>query len=102
MHDQDATKCIAACTGLSGFVVAMLANMSVSNPIEVAVPRAIMAMVVCSFVGYVIGRISTGVISETIFKRAEQAKEASRLAAEQALAEVGQRAKEAQEEPASG
>ncbi len=82
--------------------MAMLANMSVSNPIEVAVPRAILAMVVCSVVGYVIGRISTGVISETIFKRAEQAKEASRLAAERALAEVGQRAKEAQEEPASG
>jgi uncharacterized protein HemY len=102
MHDQDATKCIAACTGLSGFVVAMVANMAVSNPIETAVPRAILAMVVCSAVGYVIGRISTVVINETIFKRAEQAKEASRQAAERALAEVAQGAKQVQEEPASG
>lgn len=98
MHDEVATKCIAACTGLSGFVVALLSNAFVDNPIETAVPRAIVAMVACAPLGYVIGYIATSMINDAIMRKAELAKEATRAAAERKAAETR---KQAEEQPLS-
>lgn len=81
MYDEVATKCISACTGLAAFVVALLANFFVNNPLEVGVGRAIVAMIACSLLGYVVGYAMTTRVNQAIMKRAEAAKIASQNAA---------------------
>lgn len=81
MYDEVATKCIAACTGLSAFVIALLANFFVNNPLDVAVGRAILAMLACSALGYIVGYAMTMRVNQAIMKRAEAAKAASQSAA---------------------
>jgi hypothetical protein len=48
-------KVIAACAGLTGFAIAMLAGLAAENPADVILARAIAALVVCYVAGGVIG-----------------------------------------------
>lgn len=84
MYDEIATKCIAACIGLSAFVVALLASTFVNNPIEVGVGRAILAMLACTVLGYAVGYVSSLRVNQAIIRRAEAAKVVTRDAAKAA------------------
>ncbi|MCU0688372.1 MAG: hypothetical protein MUE97_01320 [Phycisphaerales bacterium] len=88
MYDEIATKCIASCMGLAGFVIAMVVGMFAHVPLETAILRGVLAMLVCWPVGYIVGHISSSVVNQALIKRAEAAKATTREAAKKAREEA--------------
>lgn len=62
------TKVIAAICGLSAFAVAIIAGLTVDNPVEVVLVRALVAMVLCQVLGTAIGAILEHVGRDAIKK----------------------------------
>lgn len=52
------TKVIGACTGLCGFVIAIIAGMSAGNPTDVILSRTIMAMICTFCTGLAVGALA--------------------------------------------
>ena len=59
-------KVIAACSGLSGFAVAMLAGLSADNPADVILSRAVASLFVCYLVGGAIGFVMEQAVAEGV------------------------------------
>jgi len=59
-------KLIAACAGLTGFTVAILAGLAANNTADVILGRSVLAMFVCYVVGGVIGGVMDKAVSEGI------------------------------------
>lgn len=57
-----ATKVVGACCGLSAFAIAIVSGMSVDNPFEDVVMRALIGLVA----GYAVGTIVGGIGEKTI------------------------------------
>lgn len=77
MHDEVAAKLIAAIIGLCAFAIAIVVGLMVDNPADVILVRAVVAMLACSIVGFIIGMISTHQLSSIIINSADQAKAAA-------------------------
>ncbi|MFT3686082.1 MAG: hypothetical protein QM783_14375 [Phycisphaerales bacterium] len=84
MHEDVPSKAIAACFGLSGFVISVIAGIFCENPVDTTLSRAIPALFICYAVGYVIGVFTTRAISENIQAAARDAAAAAAEAAETA------------------
>lgn len=63
---QRTTDLLAAILGISGFSVAILAGLAVGNEPIGVVARALMAMVICSIVGQVLGLMCQRAIDEHV------------------------------------
>lgn len=72
MHPGQATKIGAACCGLAGFAVGVIAGLAVDNPADVVLARAIVAMIVCNIVGWVFGITVERVFKESVSKYGKQ------------------------------
>lgn len=59
-------KVIAACAGLTGFTVAILAGLAANNTADVILGRSVLALFVCYVVGAVIGGVMDKAVSEGI------------------------------------
>lgn len=57
-------KVIAAVIALGGFVVALLAGMLVGNPPHITLFKALVALVICQFLGICVGYIGTHIIAD--------------------------------------
>lgn len=55
MEPGSAARLVAACMGLSAFAIALIAGVSVNNPFETTILRALAAMLVCTPLGLMIG-----------------------------------------------
>lgn len=66
MRPGVATKVVAASCGLSGFVIGVIAGLAANNPTEVILGRAIIAMLVCNFVGWIVGGICERVFGDGV------------------------------------
>jgi len=86
MHDEIATKASAACLGLGGFIVALIAGLAVDNSAETVLIRALLAMPLCAAIGYFAGHIGTSTINRSIMASAESAKQDATAAAQRARA----------------
>ena len=51
------TKLIAACSGLGAFAIAIVSGLSIGNPADTVLIRALVCMFVCQALGWVIGMI---------------------------------------------
>lgn len=60
------TKVIAAACGLGAFAVAVIAGLSADNPADTILMRAIVALVVCNLLGFVVGMVMEHVFSDAI------------------------------------
>ncbi len=49
------SRVIAACSGLCGFCVAIIAGIAVDNPLDVTLSRAILALMGCFALGMLVG-----------------------------------------------
>lgn len=49
---------IGACTGLCGFVIAIIAGLSAGNPTDVILSRALIAMICTFFTGLAVGALA--------------------------------------------
>jgi putative Mn2+ efflux pump MntP len=58
------TKVIAGCMGLSAFVIAIVAGLSVGNPASETLLRALVAMVICQMIGVGLGWLAESAIAE--------------------------------------
>jgi hypothetical protein len=56
------SRVIAGVSGLAGFAVAVFAGLSASNPASTVLMNALVAMVVCQFVGWALGLVGERVI----------------------------------------
>ena len=59
-------KIVASCVGLTGFSVALIAGIGADNPLDVAITRALMSMVVCMIVGAIVGAAGDVAMTRTI------------------------------------
>jgi len=84
VHEDVPTKAIAACFGLAAFVIVIIVGIMVGNPAEETLARAVPAMIACTIVGYIIGTVTTGAISNNIQAAARDAAAAAAQAAEEA------------------
>jgi hypothetical protein len=57
-------KVIASTMGLAGFTVAILAGLTADNPTESILGRAVLSMLVCNVVGFLLGTIGAGAIRD--------------------------------------
>lgn len=64
MSFDGSTRLIASVAGLSGFAVAVVAGLSAGNSSTLILTNAILAMVVCNFVGLLAGSIGMHVVRE--------------------------------------
>lgn len=64
MSFDGSTRQIASAAGLAGFAVAVAAGLSAGNSSAVVLTNAILAMVVCNFVGLLAGSIGMHVVRE--------------------------------------
>jgi len=60
------TKVIAASAGLSGFAVGLIAGLASDNPAEVILARALVALIGCQIVGWVVGIVGERVIRSAL------------------------------------
>jgi hypothetical protein len=92
MHDEIATKAFAACLGLGGFVVALVAGLSVDNPTDTILLRAVLALPICAALGYLLGHVGSSTVNRAIHLRADQAREDAQAAsaASRSVAAPGQ------------
>jgi uncharacterized membrane protein YraQ (UPF0718 family) len=77
VHDEVAAKIIAAITGLCAFAIAVFTGLFVDNPADVILLRAIVALVVCGVIGFIVGSITTQQLNTVIMRSADQAKSAA-------------------------
>jgi cytosine/uracil/thiamine/allantoin permease len=87
MYDEIATKCIASCMGLAGFIIAMIVGVFAHVPMETAILRGVLAMLICWPVGYLVGYVSSDLVNKALIKRAEATKATTREAAKKAREE---------------
>jgi len=66
-------KVIASTMGLAGFTVAILAGLSADNPTESILGRAVLSMLVCNVVGFLLGSIGAGTIRDAAGEAAADA-----------------------------
>lgn len=59
-------KVIAACAGLSGFSIAILAGLAVNNPADVILSRAVAALFISYIAGGVIGMLMDRTVTDGI------------------------------------
>lgn len=60
------TKIIGACFGLTAFAIATIAGLLAGNAAEVVIGRALVSMVICQVVGWVIGFIGERTVTDAI------------------------------------
>jgi hypothetical protein len=60
------SKVIAACAGLCGFSIALIAGIAVDNPAEVVLVRALGAMFACQIVGWVAGTVAERIVRDAV------------------------------------
>lgn len=56
-------KVIAATMGLAGFAIAIFAGLSADNPTDSILTRAIISLLVCNALGFVIGAVGEKAVS---------------------------------------
>jgi hypothetical protein len=56
----------AACGGLTGFAVALIAGLAADNPAETVLFRSLMAMFVCQLICGIVGAVGERVMREAI------------------------------------
>ena len=64
-----ATKVIAACGGLGGFSLAIMAGLHADNPADLILARALVSLGVCYVLGTVVGAVAERAIDEAMVKR---------------------------------
>lgn len=76
-------KLVAACSGLCGFVIAIIAGLAVENPLDVILTRALTALVACNVLGMAVGAAAEYAFESrlTELQDAERAKAAMAKAA---------------------
>lgn len=60
------TRVIAACCGLCGFAVATLAGLSVENPLEDVLIRAVFSLVGCNVLGWIVGAVAEHAVRQSL------------------------------------
>lgn len=71
------SKIFASCAGLSGLAIAIVSGLAAENPADVILFRALIAAVVCNFVGWVIGILCERVFAESLGRYQSQAVQAA-------------------------
>lgn len=56
----------AACGGLTGFAVALIAGLAADNPADTVLLRAILAMFACQLIGALVGAVGERVVRDAI------------------------------------
>ena len=59
-------KVIAACSGLAGFSIAILAGLAVNNPTDVILLRAVAALFICYVAGGIIGALMDRAVTDAV------------------------------------
>lgn len=73
MQSGSATRVIAACLGLCGFTIAIVAGMYAGNGADAVIGRAIAALVICQVVGLFVGMGVESVVRERVRSGAAEA-----------------------------
>lgn len=60
------TRVIAACCGLGGFAIAILAGMSADNPLDEVLTRAMVSMFGCAALGFILGSIAERTVQNAL------------------------------------
>lgn len=63
---EGSSKLVAAAMGLAGFAVALIAGLHAGNPSATILTNAILALVVCNFVGLMLGSVGERVIRDHV------------------------------------
>lgn len=60
------TRVIAACCALAGFAIAIIVGLAAENPADVVLVRALVALVACKLLGWIIGSIGEWTVRSSI------------------------------------
>lgn len=77
MHSGVATKVMASSCGLSGFAIGVVAGLSAGNPADVILTRAMISLLACYFVGWMVGAVIERLYRDGVRAYAEKVKAAS-------------------------
>lgn len=68
MQVEGSSKLVAAAMGLAGFAVAVVAGLHAGNPSVTILTNAVLALVVCNFIGVMLGSVGDKVIRDHVAK----------------------------------
>lgn len=60
------SKVVSGCLGLAGFALAIFAGLAVGNPPTDTLSRALVALVMCQAIGFMLGWVAEGAINRRL------------------------------------
>ncbi len=66
MNGGVSAKVIAALCGLAGFAIAVVAGITVDNPADIVITRALIALIACNLMGWAVGLVLERVFRDAV------------------------------------